>query len=375
MGWTEARGSRYVARYRDAGQVITVGGFPTKAATRAYLSTVDTDRARGTHVDPRGGQVPFCDWAADWIEARPGVKPRTAATDTGRLKVHLSPAFGRMTLGRITQMAVRKWVAHLLAEGLAPKTVRNCHGLMHTIMRDAVTEGLIGRNPCVGTPMPEVVRREMRFLTEPELARLVAAVPEHHRPLVLTLAGTGLRWGEAAGLRAGRVDVLAGFLTVAGKDGALHESGGKLTYGTPKSKKSARRVSLPAAVREALVPLVAAKEPSDPVFTTESGALLRRGNFARRVWKPAVEGAGLPAGLRMHDLRHTHAAWLISAGRPLTAVQRRLGHASIVVTSDIYGHLLPEVDEAMLATLDAAMPTVCPPGLVPAPPAGERHPS
>lgn len=367
MGWVESRGRRFVARYRDGGQVVTVGGFPTKAAARAYLATVDTDMARGTHIDPRGQQVLFADWATEWIAARPGIKASTAATDAGRLKVHLRPAFNRMQLGRITPLSIRRWAAQLIASGLAAKTVRNCHGLMHTIMRDAVDEGLIARNPCVGTPLPDSSRREMRFLTEPELERLVAATPGHYRPLILTLVGTGLRWGEAAGLKVGRVDVLSGHLTVAPKDGALHEVGGRLSYGSPKSKKSARRISLPAVVRDALVPLVASGGAKDPVFTTEQGALLRRGNFARRVWEPAVRKAGLPAELRMHDLRHTHAAWLISAGRPLTAVQRRLGHASITVTSDIYGHLLPEVDAAILGTLDAALPTKCPPGLLPDP--------
>src|SRR5690606_39678910 len=97
-----------------------------------------------------------------------------------------------------------------------------------------------------------------------------------------------------------------------------------------------------------LAPLVAGKGRDDLVFTAVKGGPVRYRVF-RSTWVKACAAAGLE-GLRIHDLRHTHAAWLISAGVPLTAIQRRLGHASLAVTSDLYGHLMPAVDEGSLRT-------------------------
>jgi integrase len=99
---------------------------------------------------------------------------------------------------------------------------------------------------------------------------------------------------------------------------------------------------------------VAGKQSDEYVFTSRSGAPLRHQNFMTRVWQPALSRAEL-LGLRIHDLRHTHTAWLISAGRPLPSIQRRLGHRSITTTIDRYGHLLPDVDAGDLIALDAAL--------------------
>jgi len=196
----------------------------------------------------------------------------------------------------------------------------------------------------------------MRFLTPPEIDRLLAACSGQYarwRPLVLLLVSTGLRYGEALGLRVGRVDVLAGQLTVLE---ALHEAGGgEYIVTEPKSEASRRTVTFPPEVGAELVPLVSGKSRDDLVFTERDGRPVTR-TFRQNTWPRICERAGLE-GLRIHDLRHTQAAILISAGTPLTAVQRRLGHSSIRVTSDMYGHLMPEVHDSILAAVSAALPT------------------
>jgi integrase len=99
-----------------------------------------------------------------------------------------------------------------------------------------------------------------------------------------------------------------------------------------------------------------AASASELVFTSPEGEPLRRRNFWARTWRPAVVAAGLDPMPRFHDLRHTHAALLISAGVPMKAIQERLGHSSIVMTMDRYGHLLADVDDALLAVLDQRLP-------------------
>jgi len=351
MGWLRKLGSgRVQAVYRDLEGSQRSATFGTRREAREFLAAAETDLRSGRWVDPRGGDVLLSEWIEAWLEGRSSVKASTAATDASRLAVHVLPSLGSHRLRDLTPLTIRRWVAGLSA-ALAPKTVRNCHGLLFAVLADAVGEGFLRTNPCAGTPLPEVPHAEMTFLTHEQVDSLLKAVDQHYRPLLLTLVGTGLRWGEAAGLRAGRVDLAAGHLAVSE---TLHEIGGRLTYGTPKSRASRRVVSLPSTTRSALIPVLTGRRRAEAVFTTPAGDLLRRPNFARRVWRPAVAAAGLPP-VRVHDLRHTHVAWLISAGTPLTAISRRLGHASIAVTDGTYGHLLPEVDQALLGALDHAL--------------------
>jgi integrase len=342
--------------YRGPGGRVSAT-FTRQAEAKAWLAAQTTDRLRGTLIDPRGADVLLRDWVAEWQRSRPDIRPGAAAAEQSRLTNHVLPAFGDRRLGAITASAVRHWVATL---PLSAKTVRHCHGTLSTVMGAAVEEGLIARNPCLGTRLPEIVREEPVFLTETQVGDLVAACPPRWQPFVLTLAGTGLRWGEAVGLRVGRVDLARGCLRV-------EEQWSRYGWGPPKTRYSRRTVSLPGSVVDALGPLVAGREPGAPVFTADHGGMVQRNVFLRRehrpgrrellgVWWQAVDDAGLAARRPTpHDLRHTHVALLIAAGVPLTAIQRRLGHSSITVTSDVYGHLLPAVDRQLLSALDTAL--------------------
>jgi len=137
-------------------------------------------------------------------------------------------------------------------------------------------------------------------------------------------------------------------------DQTLVDVNGTLSVGQPKTRGSRRTLSLPQPVLAALAAHLADRT-GELVFTSPDGQPLRRSNFHGRVWTPAVRAAGLVPPPRFHDLRHTHVALLIAAGVPVKAIQERLGHASIVMTMDRYGHLLEVVDEQLLAALDAGL--------------------
>lgn len=215
-------------------------------------------------------------------------------------------------------------------------------------------EGLLLTNPCRRTALPSTAPHEAVFPDPDQIERLLEAVDPHYRCLVLAAVGTGLRWGELAGLRRTRLDLLRRRLLV---DQTLLDVNGQLSAGEPKTRGSRRTVSLPEPVVIALSQHLAGHS-TELVFTAPDGGPLRCSNFYHRTWLPAVKASGLVPPPRFHDLRHTHVALLIAAGVPIKAIQERLGHASIVMTMDRYGHLLGSVDRELLAALDARLPSV-----------------
>lgn len=370
--WVEKNGRTYRIRDLVGEQKVTLAsGYATKTAAKAAMATMRADALRGDSLVPRGGRTTLADWVdAFWPAYEVSLKPQAARSEGGRVRNHVLPLLGHYALDDLAEgLVIQRWVSDLATgrgpamqggrrrKRLAAKTVRNCHGLLHKILGAAVKQRLIRANPCTDTALPELVPHEMRFLTEPEAARLLKHVPVHWRPLVLLLFSTGLRWGEAAGLRVMDVDVLAGRLTVQRNMQVLPD--GEIIYGTPKTVRGRRTVTFPpTTVGAALAGLVMGKARGDAVFLAPRGGAALHKNF-HRGWLRWTAAAGL-AGLRIHDLRHSQAAWLISANVPLSAISRRLGHASIAVTDGLYGHLLPAVDEGIVRAVAAALEHIDP---------------
>lgn len=134
------------------------------------------------------------------------------------------------------------------------------------------------------------------------------------------------------------------------------EAAGKLALGPLKTKAARRRVRLPRFVTEELAAHLAGRgdspKPADLVFPSPGGGLLSRTRFRTRAWLPATRAAGLD-GVRVHDLRHTAVSLWISAGANPKEVARRAGHTSVRTVFDVYGHLLPDADDALVDALDA----------------------
>jgi integrase len=191
---------------------------------------------------------------------------------------------------------------------------------------------------------------EMRVATVTQVAALAEAIHHRFRALVLVAAYAGLRWGELVGLRVKRVDLLHGRITVAEQ---ATEIDGHFTWGPPKTEAGRRTVTLPAVAAEALAEHLATYSQPGPeglVFTSTEGGLLRRSNFKRRVWRPAIRAAGV-AGLRFHDLRHTSATLSIAAGASTRELMARMGHSSSAAALR-YQHVMAGRDAAIAAALD-----------------------
>lgn len=381
--WPEKNGPGWRIRDRVAGRLVTVSThiYPTKTAANAGMKALIADAVRGDALVPRGGRTTLDDFLDDWWPSYARTLKRTTIhSEEGRVRNHIRPILGDYALEDIDTVVVQDWADQIQAgkgpvppvrpdagkrapkfrrQPLAPKTVHNCHGLLFVIFEAAIARRLIRINPCGSTNLPARVHREMRFLTDPEIARLVNALPAHWQPLVMLLVATGLRWGEAIGLRVGRVDLLAKKprLVVLEQLQEMSDTG-ELIFTSPKSVKSRRTVSFTRQITLVLAALVAGKEADEMIFLTPTGLMIRTRNF-RRVWHTACKAAGLE-GLRVHDLRHTHAAILIGANRQMSAISRRLGHSSIAVTDSLYGHLREEVDEGILTAIEEAMAHVRP---------------
>jgi integrase len=216
----------------------------------------------------------------------------------------------------------------------------------------AVRDDRIQRNPAMGVRLPKTVESTKRFLTKEEVFRLADASGDY-RALILTLAYSGLRWGEVAALRVGCVDLMKRRLMVVE---SATEVRGHLTWGTPKNHQR-RSMPFPSFVADLLMVQVAGKEITDLVFTSPKGMVLRNLNFRRGFFDQAAVEAGL-AGLTPHELRHTTASLAVSVGANVKAVQRMLGHKSAAMTLDVYCGLIDGDLDAVADRLDASVSDV-----------------
>lgn len=336
--------------YDPARRKRTVGVFIRKSDALKKARAEEDKITEGTWTDPSLARVPFAEWAAHYATTTLHHRATTRARDESYLRVHVLPAFGDLPIGRIDPMDVQQFVGQLSASR-APATVAIAYQLLSRIMAAAVESGYISRSPCRGVKLPRVERVEMKFLSAPQLEQLAEAVPPSYRALVLTTGYTGLRWGEAAGLKRKRLNLLKGTLDVAE---VLTEVRGVVAFGDPKTRSSRRVLTIPRFLVEELQGHLE-EHSTNPelVFAGPEGGPLRRTNFRRRVWLPALGRTG-PEGLRFHDLRHSAAGLMIAANVHPKVIQSRLGHSSIRVTLDTYGHLLPQLDEEVADSLEAA---------------------
>lgn len=352
MAHIQKRGpGRWRARYRAPDGRERSRTFARKADAERFLATVETDKSRGTWVDPRLSRTSI---ESFWEEPllphlTSRIRPTTLDLYTMLWRRHLLRALGPRPLGTITRLDVEEFVARLTADGVGAATVGAALRLLHRILESARSAGIIASNPASGVKPPALPHQVMPFLTTAEVERLVTATPEYWRAFVLLAAWGGLRFGEIAALRLDRIDFLRRQLRV---EETLTEVKGTLRLG-PTKTRAKRVVTLPGFVIEALAEHVRKWPPQDDgfLFRSPEGGLPRRSNFRQRVWQPVLRAGGLPQ-IRFHDLRHTAAALAIAAGAHPKALQARLGHASITTTLDRYGHLMEGLDAELAIRLE-----------------------
>lgn len=308
-----------------------------------------------------------------------GVEPGTRAAYVTIAEKSFLKILGDVPIDAIDKTDVGRWVSwqekqpsqRRTGQTLAAKTIRNYHSLLSSVLAAAADAGVIEKNVAYRTRLTRGEKREAVFLSPAEFNTLLHFVPDYYKPLVLFLAGTGLRWGEASALRWGEVDLRATPSTVRVVRAWKKSDGSGPILSIPKTSKSRRTVSMHAALATAIGTPGLAGALVFPNRTTP-GARMPYQRFRRAAWDRAVDAAmdrALCADLGLtpltrrptpHDLRHTHASWLIAAGVPLPYIQARLGHESITTTVGTYGHLVPDAHEKMSTVIEATLDGVQP---------------
>lgn len=360
--WIEKNGKTYRIRDLVNGEKVTIAsGYDTKTAASNAKKLLEADALRGEALRPDASDMTLNAWIDLWWPAHSrSLKASSVDSSGGVTGRYVRKLLGHMRLRELEEnpLTIQRWVNDLLdgrtgatkARPLAAKTVRNAHGNLSKIFKAAISSKYMRHNPCDHTNLPEEDTQEMMFLTYDQADRLIQHTPAYWRPLVMLFLATGLRWSEAMGLRVRDVDLTLNRLYVRLN---TVEVVGKLVDQTPKTKRGKRYVTFGATVGRLLAPLVDGKRDNERVFNMPDGRPIFHKPFYR-LWHELRVSADLD-GLRVHDLRHTHVAWLIAAKIQLSAISRRIGHKNVSVTDGIYGHLLPEVDEGVVIAVENAM--------------------
>ena len=302
----------------------------------------------------------FADYAKTWITTSvPATCKRSTLRDyQGLLRNHILPIFGKIPVHKIKRLDIKHFLMRKLNEGYSSSTVTHMKNVLGGVLAQAVDDEVISVNPAhrLGRVIPTPKKIAVDPLTREELSRLLNSFSEHfprYYPLVLTLARTGLRIGEATALQWGDLDFHGRFIIVR-----RNISRGRIE--TPKNGKE-RRVDMSRQLADCLLRLKTQRKEEalkkgwrgipEWVFVSEAGTPVDSSHFRSRVFKKALEKAGLRK-IRIHDLRHTFASMLIQNGEPLPYIQKQLGHHSIKVTVDVYGHLSPEGNKSAVDNLD-----------------------
>ena len=311
----------------------------------------------GSWRDHSLGEVRFGEYVeTEWLPSK-HIEPTTRAAYVSNLTKHFFPFFGRKQLHQITPGLVQDWVTQAAAGGLSARSIRKYHTMLHSIFARAVRDQLIVANPCAHTELPKVVALKTRTLTPEEFDVLITAVPDRYRLMVETAIETGMRWGELIALKPRHVDFARGTITVA--DTIMEVSKRHSPTGARYVPKAYPKDNEPRtfAVRQDWLDAIAGHinthqlARDDLLFATTAGTPISRNTFRTRVWLPAVKASGVGFAVRMHDLRHAHASWLLAGGSDLASVMDRLGHAHIQ-TTEKYLHAPAEADQRNLAALD-----------------------
>lgn len=349
---------RWLARWRGPDGRQKKKSFGRRVDADKHLTRTEHDLLTHAYVDPSAGRVTVGAWAEQWLSTRVHLKPKTLYGYRSLLNSRVLPQWADVPLSRVAHEEVAAWVAAMRSDGLSPSRVRQAYHVLTAMLDDAVKAGKLARNPAAKVQLPRLQEVEAQYLTYGQLEALAVACGPY-RLLVLVLGYTGLRFGEAAGLRASRVDVSGGRLRVAE---TAAEVGGRVLFGPPKTHEK-RTVPLLPFLREELSERLAGMGPGELLFQAPQGGVLRSGNFRRRYFDRAAADVGL-RGFTPHGLRHTAASIAIASGANLKAVQRMLGHKSATLTWDRYGHLYGDELDALaermeVARREAVVPPVC----------------
>lgn len=344
------KGKRWRVRYRDPSGRDRSKSFDRKDDALRYVHDVEMRIDRGRYIDPDAARATVGELADQWLATKAATrKPTTTAGYESLWHSLVAPRWADVPVSAIAHSDVAKWVADMSAR-LSPSRTRQAHLVLRSVLDMAVKDRRIETNPATGVDLPSLpMKGQHQYLTPGQVKALAEATGDY-APLILTLGFCGLRWGEAIALQVQDVDVLRRRIHIRRNLSEVH---GRMVDSTPKTN-AVRWVPMPTPVFEAVQPLLEGRSPSDLMFTTRGGYVIRHGNFVKNVLVDAASAIGLD-GLKIHSLRHTAASIAVAAGGSVKDVQRMLGHARASMTLDVYADLFEDdLDDLARRIGDAA---------------------
>lgn len=359
------RKPRYAVMYRDPDhKQVMKRGFTRKIDAEKYLRTVETSKDRGEYIDPSDARSTIAELGKTWLAGRLTVmKPSSYRPVDSAWRVHVEPRWGEREVGDIRHSQVQTWVSEM-AKTSSATTVLRAYGVLAAILDAAVKDRRLTRNVARDVSLPRKPKGGKTYLTHQQVRTLAEA--SRYPDLVLFLAYTGLRWGEATGLRVKHVDTARRRVSV--EENAVMV-GTAIEVGTPKTHEL-RSVPYPAFLSDAIERATSGKRRDDLLWG--DGRLHMRLPNSRDGWFAAAVKRVIAADdefprVTPHALRDTAASLAISSGANVKAIQRMLGHASAAMTLDVYGGLFDDDLDAVADALDrarseASVSTVLAPG-------------
>lgn len=281
-----------------------------------------------------------------WLEQSVKIARRATTLDDyeRQVRLHLKPRIGGIKLAKLTPSHVAAMQAAMAADGAGQRTRQKAHVILRRALQRAMKMRLIGANVCDMVERPGYTAPEVHPLTKEQAGTLLKSIKENDIGALLLLAVTsGIRQGEILGLQWDDLDLKARTLQIRR---SVYRLKGTWGVGEPKSAKSKRTIALTGSAVEALTSHKAralrdGKIGFPWIFCDADGSPLDR-SAVRTEWKACLQLAGLP-DFRFHDLRHTSATLLLTAGVHPKVVQERLGHSKIGITMDTYSHVMPSM--------------------------------
>jgi integrase len=382
--YTTKAGTRYWAKYKvpledGTTKEVLKRGFPTRKAAADFLTDKRAEIRKGVHVAP--SKITVGQWLDQWLKSL-RLAPSTKASYVKNVRLHIKPQLGEIQLTRLTGTKISALYRDLEETGrqdykggspLRPRTVRYIHTILKAALRDAVAQGLIATNPADKARPPaarEARAPEIHPWTAAQLSTFLRWADEHGRTDATAwrvLAFTGMRRGEALALRWRDLDMDEARLSVRRSVGLVRTKGEGAEFVEGPTKSGRDRVvdldpQTVAALRawrlaRASLDLRLARDDA-LIFGDLEGRHQHPEFFTRRFTRSLALarrelGADALPTARLHDLRHTHATLLLKARVPVKVVSERLGHASVMITMQIYAHVMPGMQSEAAATFAA----------------------
>lgn len=336
VAFFDATGKRHYKRFdRDK-----------KELAQQYLTEQLNDINHNTFVSP--AKITIGEWTIEWLNT---YKKGSVKESTLENYIRISKHFDKLSnicLQDLQPLHVKKLYSDLSANGLSNTTLHAIHSALRSMIKTAYDINFIKKDIMSLVPAPKIEKKEVQIFTKKEIKNILSTAKIYFKkryPIIFLAVTTGARQGEILGLRWCDIDL--NFNTISIRDSlSLTSSGKKLT--TPKTKASVRTISIPISVSSIFRELKLKVRNMDIlqrtlIFKTDNGTPVDRRNLDQS-WVLLLKKANIPYR-KFHALRHTHATTLLAEGIPIIEVSRRLGHAKVAHTLDMYGQSIKGYDK------------------------------